>query len=77
MEFVNTLDEGDAASIKENQRLLEKSKPKLTMDILEIQQNYSEIAETITKLETISFELWEAVELGENTFLFLSNASHK
>jgi hypothetical protein len=75
--FVNTLDENDSTAIKEVQRLLVKSAPRLKLDIIEIQQYYSGISQTINKFETKSFQLEEAVELWENTFLYLSSAPHQ
>lgn len=75
--FVKTLDEDDAVAIKTVQRLLEKSEARLKLEILEIQQHYTGISQTITKSKTKSFELKEAAEIWENTYLFLSSVPHQ
>ncbi len=75
--FVSTLDPEDTAAIKDVQKLLNKKKPKITMDVVEIQQYYTGIADTITKLETRGLSLAETVELWEDAILHLSATSHQ
>ncbi len=65
----------NAAAIKDVQKLLDKKKPKIAMDVVEIQQYYKGTADTITKLETKGLSLAETVELWEDAILHLCHTS--